>query len=222
MGAGGATERQVVRRRHFGREFPPKRSWQRQCSPRCRQPRLLETPANQNRWLLRRVIQSRSTPIPPKSCRPSSILAHYPVSARSVPVIDGATVGEPLAVEWRFLHLPDHSPGLRFPVNIASGPADRNCFPEPALWVFDIVGLAVFIGVVGINAGPGFVTGPHHESEPALRGFPRRQRSSRTLLPEHKTSDSARSLRGNGNGGAAIQDEMGASCPHSGIRCRMR
>jgi putative transport protein len=31
--------------------------------------------------------------------------------------------------------------------------------PEPALWVFDTVGLAVFIGVVGIGAGPGFVDG---------------------------------------------------------------
>lgn len=31
--------------------------------------------------------------------------------------------------------------------------------PEPALWVFDTVGLAVFIGVVGINAGPSFVAG---------------------------------------------------------------
>jgi len=31
--------------------------------------------------------------------------------------------------------------------------------PEPALWVFDTVGLAVFIGVVGLNAGPGFITG---------------------------------------------------------------
>ncbi len=30
--------------------------------------------------------------------------------------------------------------------------------PEPALWVFDTVGLAVFIAVVGLNAGPGFVT----------------------------------------------------------------
>ena len=37
--------------------------------------------------------------------------------------------------------------------------------PEPALWVFDTIGLAVFIGVVGLNAGPSFVealkkTGP--------------------------------------------------------------
>jgi len=31
--------------------------------------------------------------------------------------------------------------------------------PEAALWVFDTVGLAVFIGVVGLNAGPSFVTG---------------------------------------------------------------
>jgi putative transport protein len=31
--------------------------------------------------------------------------------------------------------------------------------PAPALWVFDTVGLAVFIGIVGLNAGPSFVTG---------------------------------------------------------------
>jgi putative transport protein len=31
--------------------------------------------------------------------------------------------------------------------------------PEPALWVFDTVGLATFVGIVGINAGPGFVEG---------------------------------------------------------------
>jgi putative transport protein len=31
--------------------------------------------------------------------------------------------------------------------------------PEPALWVFDTVGLAVFIGLVGIGAGPSFVAG---------------------------------------------------------------
>jgi putative transport protein len=30
--------------------------------------------------------------------------------------------------------------------------------PEPALWVFDTVGLAVFIGVVGLNTGPSFVS----------------------------------------------------------------
>ena len=31
--------------------------------------------------------------------------------------------------------------------------------PEPALWVFDTVGLTVFIGVVGLGAGPSFVSG---------------------------------------------------------------
>jgi putative transport protein len=31
--------------------------------------------------------------------------------------------------------------------------------PEPALWVFDTIGLAVFIGIVGLNAGPGFIKG---------------------------------------------------------------
>ena len=31
--------------------------------------------------------------------------------------------------------------------------------PEPALWVFDTLGLAVFIGVVGLGAGPSFVAG---------------------------------------------------------------
>jgi putative transport protein len=31
--------------------------------------------------------------------------------------------------------------------------------PEPALWVFDTLGLATFIGVVGLGAGPGFVEG---------------------------------------------------------------
>ena len=31
--------------------------------------------------------------------------------------------------------------------------------PEAALWVFDTIGLAVFIGVVGLTAGPDFVDG---------------------------------------------------------------
>jgi putative transport protein len=31
--------------------------------------------------------------------------------------------------------------------------------PDPALWVFDTVGLAVFIGIVGLTAGPTFVEG---------------------------------------------------------------
>jgi putative transport protein len=31
--------------------------------------------------------------------------------------------------------------------------------PEPALWVFDTVGLCAFIGIVGLGAGPSFVAG---------------------------------------------------------------
>lgn len=31
--------------------------------------------------------------------------------------------------------------------------------PEPAIWVFDTVGLSTFIGLVGLAAGPSFVTG---------------------------------------------------------------
>jgi putative transport protein len=39
--------------------------------------------------------------------------------------------------------------------------------PEPALWVFDTVGLAVFIGIVGLSAGPSFVEGLR-ETGPSL------------------------------------------------------
>ena len=31
--------------------------------------------------------------------------------------------------------------------------------PEPAMWVFDTVGLTVFIGVVALGAGPSFISG---------------------------------------------------------------
>ena len=39
--------------------------------------------------------------------------------------------------------------------------------PEPALWVFDTIGLAVFIGIVGLSAGPSFVAGIR-ETGPSL------------------------------------------------------
>jgi putative transport protein len=39
--------------------------------------------------------------------------------------------------------------------------------PEPALWVFDTIGLATFIGVVGLSAGPTFVAGLR-ETGPSL------------------------------------------------------
>lgn len=31
--------------------------------------------------------------------------------------------------------------------------------PEPALWIFDTVGLSTFIGIIGLSAGPSFVSG---------------------------------------------------------------
>jgi putative transport protein len=31
--------------------------------------------------------------------------------------------------------------------------------PDPALWIFDTVGLVVFIGIVGLGAGPSFISG---------------------------------------------------------------
>lgn len=31
--------------------------------------------------------------------------------------------------------------------------------PEPAIWIFDTLGLCIFIGVVGLNAGPSFFSG---------------------------------------------------------------
>ena len=46
--------------------------------------------------------------------------------------------------------------------------------PEPALWVFDTIGLAVFIGCVGLGAGPSFVGRPAHD-----RAGPRRREPSR-------------------------------------------
>jgi putative transport protein len=39
--------------------------------------------------------------------------------------------------------------------------------PEPALWIFDTVGLAAFIGIVGLNAGPTFIAGLR-ETGPSL------------------------------------------------------
>jgi putative transport protein len=39
--------------------------------------------------------------------------------------------------------------------------------PEPALWVFDTIGLAIFIGAVGLAAGPTFVSGLR-ETGPSL------------------------------------------------------
>jgi uncharacterized transporter YbjL len=43
--------------------------------------------------------------------------------------------------------------------------------PEPAIWIFDTVGLCVFIGVVGLTAGPSFIAGLQKAGiSPGLRG----------------------------------------------------
>ena len=46
--------------------------------------------------------------------------------------------------------------------------------PEPALWVFDTIGLAVFIGCVGLGAGPSFVAGLRDDRPEPGGGQPRR------------------------------------------------
>ena len=64
--------------------------------------------------------------------------------------------------------------------------------PEPALWVFDTVGLAVFIGVVGLAAGPSFVSGMRATGpEPAGRRL-RRRRRPRTSRRSSSAATSSR------------------------------
>src|SRR4029453_11284632 len=46
--------------------------------------------------------------------------------------------------------------------------------PEAAMWVFDTVGLSVFIGVVGLSAGPSFIAGLQKSGVSLVFvGFPR-------------------------------------------------
>jgi len=44
--------------------------------------------------------------------------------------------------------------------------------PEPAMWVFDTVGLTVFIGVVGLGAGPSFISGLQKSGASLIVGAP--------------------------------------------------
>src|SRR5437899_4324793 len=44
--------------------------------------------------------------------------------------------------------------------------------PEAAMWVFETVGLTVFIGVVGLSAGPSFVTGLQKSGVSLIRVAP--------------------------------------------------
>ena len=52
--------------------------------------------------------------------------------------------------------------------------------PEPALWVFDTIGLAVFIGVVGLGAGPELRRRPAQRGTQPAAGRLSRGRRSRT------------------------------------------
>ena len=60
--------------------------------------------------------------------------------------------------------------------------------PEAAMWVFDMVGLSVFIGVVGLTAGPSFISGLQKSGhQPGLRW-------SRGSLAAAHRGDSLRSI----------------------------
>ena len=78
--------------------------------------------------------------------------------------------------------------------------------PEPALWIFDTVGLAVFIGIVGLNAGPTFVSGLRETgTEPGVRGVDCGDRAAHRVAavrlprPEDEPRDPAGRLRRGGN-----------------------
>lgn len=104
--------------------------------------------------------------------------------------------------------------------------------PEPALWVFDTIDLSVFIGVVGINAGPGFATGLRVTGPSLLLvGFlvAVTPHVVALLFGRYVLNINPVILLGAcaGAGTAtatlrAIQDEAGASSQHSGTRCPMR
>ncbi len=74
--------------------------------------------------------------------------------------------------------------------------------PEPAIWIFDTLGLCVFIGVVGLNAGPSFIAGLktiRHQPDlrrPCLGAAAAHARDSvRTLRAEDEPTHRARRVR---------------------------
>ncbi len=79
--------------------------------------------------------------------------------------------------------------------------------PEPALWVFDTIGLAVFIGCVGLSAGPSFVSGLRQTGPSLLVVGPRRgpgpardRRLVRAPRPEDEPGAAAGRVLGSGDG----------------------
>ena len=90
--------------------------------------------------------------------------------------------------------------------------------PEPALYVFDTIGLAVFIGVVGLSAGPSFVSGLRSTGPSLLLvGFlvataaPRQRSPVRPLRAEDEPGHPARGVRrgGHGDGRAPLDPGRG-------------
>ena len=76
--------------------------------------------------------------------------------------------------------------------------------PEPALWVFDTIGLAVFIGCVGLSAGPSFVAGLR-ETGPSLMVV-----SVVVALVPHATAVLVRASRPEDEPGAAAGRVLGS------------
>jgi putative transport protein len=79
-------------------------------------------------------------------------------------IVAGALIGLPA------LHLGGIEIGLSFPVGVLLGglvcgwlrsvhPGWFGDIPNPTLWIFESLGLAGFVAVVGLNAGPDFVRG---------------------------------------------------------------
>lgn len=79
-------------------------------------------------------------------------------------IVAGALIGLPA------LHLGNVEIGLSLPVGVLLGglvcgylrtlrPRWFGRIPSPTLWIFESIGLTGFVAVVGLNAGPDFVTG---------------------------------------------------------------
>ena len=97
--------------------------------------------------------------------------------------------------------------------------------PEPAIWIFDTVGLCLFIGVVGLSAGPSFVSGLKTTGlSLVLVGWFCRSLASHAgnplwpLRPENESSYRFRACAGAGSHArpAALQDEARSNVPAIG------
>ena len=105
--------------------------------------------------------------------------------------------------------------------------------PAPALWVFDTMGLAVFVGVIGLDVGPEFLDGLRRTGWALLvagiggGGCAERAGAGvRAFRLEDESGDSVRGVRGckhqHGSPGAASGTGAEQGSGHSGIRSRTR